>query len=138
MATQDSKLIADKRCNQLKKTVLLRNEIVIGASGAVTSQTAYKDGGIVAAKAAQAGRYTLSINPGYGKIHRRGANLTIGDTAAATLADGNEIVWRDNDIGEGAKDGTIEVQLLRSDTMADANATSGSKLEVWLEVECGL
>lgn len=138
MATQDSKLIADKRSGQLKKTVMLRTELLIGASGAITSQTAYKDSGIIAVKTdSETGRYTLSINRGYGTIERKGYSLTVGDDAALTTAAGNWCTFRDNDIGVGAKDGTIELQCHRTDTGADANPTDGTKIEVWLEVQVG-
>lgn len=139
MATQDTKLIADKYAGALKKTVMLRNEFTIGASGAVSSQSSYKDSGIVVSKSAsETGRYTLSINRGYGTLQGKGYSLTVADDAALTVADGNWCTFRDNDIAVGAKDGTIELQCHRTDTGADANPTSGTKIEVWLEVSVPL
>lgn len=106
------------------EAIYLHGTVTIGASGAVSSQTAAnKSCAVVTKTASKTGRYTITLTNKFAELIGASANLIIGDDAAATIADGNECTFRDNDI---ASDGTIEIQCHRSDTMADANPTSGT------------
>ena len=132
----DLKLLVDKRRLAVKKTHTLVSRVVFGGSGAITSQTSYVDSGMVVTKtAATTGRYTINVPLSYKSVRGRSAQIEIGATAAATIADGNEILWRADQIGRSTKDGTIKIQFVRSDTMADANPTSGTVVEITLELE---
>ena len=101
--------------------VPLFNRVVLGASGAVSSQDSAKDAGFVVTKtAAKTGRYTLTFDKNYNRVEFIDARVIGADDSAYTTAKGIDFFLRDDDVGRGAGDGTIEIQFARSDTEADA------------------
>lgn len=123
----------DKRRTARKRTETLTTRITIGSSGAVSSYTGTDI--TVVKTGSETGRYTLTVDKRYKSVVDPRAELILGDDAAATTAGGNMTFWRDDDIGRGANDGTIELQCARTDTTADANPTSGTVIIVNLELE---
>lgn len=101
--------------------VCLFNRVVLGASGAVSSQDSARDAGFVVAKTAtKVGRYTLTFDKNYNRVEFIDARVIGADDAAYTTAKGIDFFLRDDDVGRGAGDGTIEIQFTRTDTEADA------------------
>lgn len=111
--------------------------VVLGATGAISSQTNY--GLKVTKTASETGRYTCQLVDEMGNaqdaIGLAGVivNVVGGDDAAFTDAKG---VWegkiRDIDIGAGAKDGTVEIQFCDADSGADAEVQDNATLLVTL------
>lgn len=113
--------------------ITLYHRVTLGSSGAIASQDSAKLSGIVAAKTAtKTGRYTLTINGGQTARKLLYGNVAVigTDDAAYTTANGRIAFLRDDDL---ATDGTIEVQLTRTDTGADAEAITGAVLLIKLE-----
>lgn len=105
----------------------------IGAAGAIdstviaSSNTSLPMAGVTLVKtAAKTGRYTITLPKNYRHLLYKGGSFTGPDDTAFPTTTGSQLAWRDIDIGIGANDGTIEVQLLRADTQADAEAAAGS------------
>jgi len=87
--------------------------------------------------ATKTGRYTVQLVDHLGNAQDSVAllnvvvSLTIADDAAATDAKGVWLgMWRDNDIGGGARDGTFEIQFQDADTEADAEVQDGAIINV--------
>jgi hypothetical protein len=89
--------------------------------------------------AGKVGRYTCQLL-GVGNVNADAvkwinAVVTLLGPDDAALTDGKG-VWqgdlRDEDIGTGAKDGTIEIQFVDADTRADAEVQDGTVLYVTL------
>lgn len=113
--------------------------LAIGAAGAIDDTGTFSTnrsmvGVTVVKTATKTGRYTVTLPRNYRHLLYKGASFTGVDDAALPTTTGLGVVFRDVDIGAGAQDGTIEVQLFRTDTNADAEAASGSLVSVVLMV----
>lgn len=112
------------------------HRVVLGAGGAIASQDAPADSGVVATKTAtKTGRYTLQLPSKYRRLLWVNAAVIGTDDAAYTTAKGLNSFVRDNDVDGGAADGTVEVQFNRTDTAADAEVIDSATLLFRVEVE---
>lgn len=116
-----------------KKLIRFNHRVVLGAAGAISSQDAPKDSGVIAVKTAtKTGRYTLTSEGGVVRHKRfRGGTVTLigpDDTAYGALTVGLTSIWRKDDIAaSGLGDGTIEVQFLNaSGNWTDAELPTGT------------
>lgn len=118
-----------------KGIVLLFGKVVLGASGAISSQTGAKLAGFTVEKTAtKTGRYTLTLDKNYNELLYGHVTVVGADDAAYTTAAGIDCIIRDVDTGGGAGDGTFELQLTRSDTSADAEAINSAELRIFIAV----
>lgn len=94
--------------------------VVLGSSGAISSQDAANVSGIVATKTAtKTGRYTLQLPSKYRKFHGGFACVTGPDDAVyGAKTKGLPCFLRDNDVDGGAADGTVELQFANPSTDA--------------------
>lgn len=124
-----------------RNLVVFLHKVTLGATGAIASQDAPNESGVVVTKTAtKTGRYTLALPTGptgfkYRKLLWVDAKIVGADDTAYTIAKGIDVLLRDNDIDGGALDGTIEVQFIRSDTDADAEVEDSRVLYFRVEVE---
>lgn len=105
-------------------------EMVIGAAGAITSQTGAKDAGVTFAKTATAGLYTASFDEKISNAILVGATVighTSNDPAVANTAGGSGATFARNKTPSA---GTMQVQFTRNDTSANADITSGLTAQV--------
>lgn len=119
-----------------KKMLRYNHRIILGAAGAISSQDAAKDSGIVAVKTAtKTGRYTLTFSAGQKHKAFRGGVASLrgpDDTAYGAIAVGLHAIWRDEDL---PIDGTLEVQFLgASVNFADAELPTGTV--IYLDLLC--
>jgi hypothetical protein len=119
-----------------KKLLRYNHRIVLGSSGAIASQDAAKDSGIVAVKTAtKTGRYTLTFSGGQKHKSFRGGSCTVkgpDDTAYGAVSVGLDHIWRDDDL---PVDGTLEVQFLNASTnFTDAELPTGTV--IYLDLVC--
>lgn len=107
------------------------HRVVLGAGGAISSQDAAKQTGIVAVKTAtKTGRYTLTMAGGRTFKQFRGGSVSIvglDDTIYGANTTGYKAHWRDDDT---TTDGTIEVQFTRNTDNADAEVPDNFKFVV--------
>jgi len=112
--------------------------ITIGASGAISSQDAAADSGVVAAKASQAGRYTLTF-PGKGFRKFQGAyTILIGDATNqfGAVSVGFDSLCRAEHIDDATNPPTVIVQFVNSSTnYTDADLPSGTVVKIHTCVE---
>lgn len=115
--------------------------IGIGAAGAIDAKTVNvfttdpaMSQVVVTKTATKTGRYTLTLPRNYLHLLFKGVSVTSVDDAALPTTTGLGACFRDHDIGGGANDGTIEVQLFRTDTNADAEGASGTEVSFILVV----
>lgn len=107
------------------------HRVTTSTSGTIASQDAAKDSGVVAAKTGgETGRYTLTLSGGrpYSRLLWVDAMLIGADDAAyGAVTLGLMAIIRDNDIDQGALDGTVEVQFIGSNAgWADAEVADGA------------
>lgn len=102
------------------KVVVLTGDIVTGTSGALSSQVC--EGFTVGARSA-AGRYPITLKQPYRKLRGAEACVKITGTSAFTAAKSTgEMFVRD----WNAAAGTFSVQLVRTDTLADADVPNSA------------
>lgn len=100
-----------------RNLTLLYHRVVVGAAGAITSQDAASDSGIVATlNGVAVGQYTLALSgTGGSKGYRQflGVFATIlGPTGAGAFgAGGNDGFMRDNNVDAGTRLGTVAYQF---------------------------
>ena|SRR3990167_9652023 len=106
--------------------VPLIGNVVIGADGAVSSQTGYTDAGFTVTKTdATDGRYTVTFQPTY-RYHKASICDMSGPAGAAFPATtGTKPQFRGKPTATSAT-----VQFTRWDTKVDANPASGSVLHL--------
>jgi len=109
--------------------------VTLGSSGAVSSQTAQAKSGLKVTKtASKTGRYTVQLKAAddstmdYYELLYAHAVVVGADDTAYTDAKGSLCLIRDIDVGEGAKDGTFEIQLVDPTDHADAEAIDNAKI----------
>lgn len=122
-------------------THVFTGTIGIGAAGAIDPKTTNvfttdpaMSQVVVTKTATKTGRYTLALPRNYLHLLFRGVGVTSVDDAALPTTTGLGACFRDQDIGGGANDGTIEVQLYRTDTNADTEGASGTAVSFILIV----
>ena len=72
------------------RTIVLTGNIVIGASGAITSQSGMNASGATGVKNAAAGRYDMTLGRGYKRLMRATADVTsITAGSVGVVTDGN-------------------------------------------------
>lgn len=119
--------MANRRFKQFQGTletniVKLYGEVTVGAAGAVSSSSC--QGFSIALTAAEAGRYTVTLNDAYYAI--KGCAITlVGPTDAALTDAGGVISFIRNDDVNGAK--TFDIQFASNVDLADADVQSGAK-----------
>lgn len=110
------------------KVVLLTGDIVLGSSGALSSQAC--DGFLVGTRSA-AGRYPVTLRQKYRKLRGVRATVKISGTSAYTAAKSTgECIVRNWD----AAAGTFTLQLVRTDTLADADAADNATVGLTIEL----
>lgn len=114
-------------------------KIATTTSGTLASTYLQQYGLKVTKTATKTGRYTLQLIDHLGAAQNaRGfvngvVNLIVADDAALTTTKGLGAVFRDDDIGTGANDGTIEVQLVQTNAgNADTEVQDGAILCITL------
>lgn len=126
---------------KLKKTpktylpgmVIIAESVPLGSSGAIAAAGA-REGAkhtdfTIAKTAGKTGRYTITFTRKYRALLYGHCVVVGADDAAYPGAAGVDCILRDDDI---ATDGTIEVQLRRTDTGADAEAIDSATLKLFL------
>lgn len=115
---------------------VLYSKVVFGGSGAVASQTLQLDSGmVVTIVAAKDGRYLVTLHRDF-KLLGAVSAIVVGPTdAAMAIASGTVAVVRNINVGVGTQAGTFEIQLIRTDTGADADPTSGNELLLGVAVQ---
>lgn len=109
--------------------VPLFSRVVLGSSGAVSSQDGAKLAGFTVTKtASKTGRYTITLDKNYARLLWADVRIIAADDTAYTTAKGADVLIRDDDVGRGAGDGTFELQFCRSDTEADAEVEDSRDL----------
>lgn len=106
-----------------REVILLTSRVVLGSSGAISSQTVEGKSGMVITKtAAETGRYTITLTGGKrAALLWVGATVIAADDTAMTSASGIVAAVRDDDI---ASDGTFEIQFASNTNLADAEITN--------------
>jgi hypothetical protein len=115
--------------------VLVGGKVTTGSGGAIASSDFR--GGTIVKTASEVGRYTITVTGNAPKFLGLVGVTVIGpdDTAISNTAGGSGPTQaRDNDIGTGAQDGTVEVQFTRNDTSADAELPDNTVFTVWVLV----
>lgn len=112
--------------------VELYGQVTFGSSGAISSQAC--QGFSVAQTAAETGRYTVTLEDSYNSFKGCQVTLEAAADAALTTADGNWAVVRNVSVGTSGG-GTFDVQLVRTDTGADADPTSGTVMHLAIKVK---
>lgn len=114
--------------------------ITTGTSGAIASQDAAADSGIVAVKTAtKTGRYTLTVPAKYRKF-RGGHVIALGPTDATYGAKtkGSIFFFRNNNLDTGSGPFTVDVQAMNPSTDAtnqiDSEVPDGTVLYITLHV----
>lgn len=112
------------------------HRVVLGAAGAIASQDAPADSGIVATKTAtETGRYTLQMPSKYRRLlWAQGTIIGPDDAVLGANTTGYGSFVRDNDIDGGAADGTVEIQFTQT-SYADAEVANNLTLLFRVEVE---
>jgi hypothetical protein len=107
--------------------------VTIGASGAISSQDG--DSGVVAAKQATAGQYTLTFPKAFKKLVNCSATFegTIGATST-----GSQLSVLTNNLTKGTKSGVLTVQWTNNSANAAADVPSGVVLTYYIDVEVGI
>ncbi len=114
--------------------------MTIGASGAIASQDAQNVSGLVAAKAAQAGRYTFTGPaggmPGFRSFKGGFASL-VGDATNAWggTTVGFDSFFRAEHFDDRTNPPTVIGQFMNNSANADADLPSGTVVTVFLCVE---
>ena len=109
--------------------VFLNSRVVLGTSGAITSQDSSKDSGFTVTKTgSEVGRYTIALDKNYNRVCSVDAIVIGQDDAAYTAGKGLIALLRDDDTGRGAGDGTIEIQFVDPATSADAEVENSANL----------
>jgi hypothetical protein len=110
-------------------------EMVIGASGAITSQTGARNAGFTLTKTATAGLYTATFDEKVGDVRLLNACIighTSNDPAVANTTGGSgETFLRNKNVAAG----TMQVQFTRNDTSANADITNGLTAQVTFLVQ---
>jgi hypothetical protein len=121
-------------------TVRLRGSLVIGATGAISSQSGNRATGVTWRRNAT-GDYRATLHKAYRKWMSGGASISVAALATVpTLAGGNQVAWAG--ITAGMLDGTAGVGFaevlglvtFRTDTDALADPTSGALINWWCDV----
>ena len=109
---------------------IMSAQIVIGAAGAITSQTGLAKSGLFAVKNAAAGRYDFSYDSGrvFALVKGGHCNMVGPATAAFPTTTGSNPQLR------ALTTSAATVQFKRQDTEADADAASGTILCVTINV----
>lgn len=138
----DERIMFPERGSPLPGCIHLAGTIVIGAAGAITSQTGTRFGMVTFAKNAAAGRYDATINRNYKRFVKAGASViqaTVG--AVPAIADGANVQWTGISAAMVADPPTaalpstgLSLQCTRTDTGAAANPASTNIISWWLEV----
>lgn len=100
--------------------VELYGKLTFGSSGAISAQSC--KGFSVAIVDSTAGRYTVTLEDKYPEFKGCDVTLQGPDSSALTTADGNQHVVRAVNMANK----TFLLQLVRTDTGADADPTSGT------------
>jgi len=114
-----------------RESFIVHSTVILGASGAISSQTGAKKSGFVVAKtAAKVGRYTVTLVGGT-RAEINNALVTILGTTDAAFTDASGIIAavRNNNI---ASAGTIEIQMVRNTTLADTEVQDNLTLLITL------
>jgi hypothetical protein len=109
----------------------------IGAAGAVTAQTSGALSGCVVTKNAAAGRYLLTFFKSFKTFKSATANVEGPATAASggpTTGESGAPMLRAATGVAASGVSTVSIQLRRNDTLADADATSGTKVHWRIEL----
>lgn len=103
--------------------------VVLGAGGAIASQTGAKDAGFTVAKTAtEVGRYTVTFDEKLADIVLLGAYVIgAADAAYTNTAGGSGPIFLRN---RNAAARTIDVQFTRNDTSADAEITDNFSFQL--------
>jgi len=106
-----------------REVILLTSRVVLGTSGAVSTQTPEGKSGMVITKTGgEVGRYTITLTGGKrAALLWAGATVIAADDAAMTSTSGIVTSVRDDDI---ASDGTFEIQFASNTNLADAEITN--------------
>jgi hypothetical protein len=84
--------------------------------------------------ATKTGRYTVTLHKNYPAVLWADAKLIGADDTAFTDAKGVIVGLRDFDSGEGAGDGTFEIQFTKNTDRSDAEVQDGAIILVKIEV----
>lgn len=116
--------------------VFLAGRFLLGSSGAIgaTVDSAKHCGFTLTKTATKTGRYTVALDKNYNRVIWADAKVWGADDAAYTTAKGLDVLLRDDDVGQGAADGTFEIQFVRSDTGADAEVEDARTLSIMIVV----
>lgn len=103
--------------------------VVLGAGGAIASQTGARDAGFTVAKtAAEAGRYTITFDELVSDIVLVGATIIgAADAAYNNAAGGSGMTFLRN---KAPTTRTVDVQFTRNDTSADAEITDNFSFQL--------
>jgi hypothetical protein len=114
-----------------KGVIGFTNRLVIGATGAITSQDAAA--GFVVTRISP-GLYTITFPVGYKRIVRKGVDF---ETTPTAIANGFPYNFLTNNLDSGTKVGTIQIQFMRGDTYAAAELVNPSTIVIWFELAEG-
>lgn len=111
-----------------REGVIVTHRVVLGATGAISSQDSQRSSLCQAVKtAAKTGRYTFTFDPRVARVHFVGATV-IGATDAAytNTAGGSGATFSRNNAPTTR---TVDIQFTRNDTSADAEITDNFTFE---------
>ncbi len=117
------------------------NQITLGTSGAITvASTTTAPGVTVVKTGSEVGRYTFTLASNPKKLLNVIVSVIGADDAAfGAVSVGLPWILRDIDVGQGANDGTFELQFLDASTnFADTELPNGTLLLVTIEVDRGV
>jgi hypothetical protein len=109
------------------------HQLIIGASGAITSQDA--DSGIVATKQGTAGQYLLQFSAGAKRII---AFDTVFLQSPAAIANGFPAFILTDNLTAGSKNGQLVIQFVRGDTYAAADVANPSTIILSFDLAEGI
>lgn len=117
-----------------REVVRLYNRVVLGSSGAVSSQDKEGDAGFVVTNTgSETGRYTITLSGGAAaKLLYADAKIIGADDTAFADAKGIIVGLRDDDV---STDGTFEVQLCRNTTLADTETEDNFTILFVVEIQ---
>lgn len=112
------------------RLIKLTGRVTLGATGALSATVAQTCKGFTIGARSAAGRYPITFNTKLKEIHQVNVTVQITGTAAFTAAKScGAAVIRDFN----AAAGTGTLQLLRTDTLADADAPDSAVLGISIE-----
>jgi len=102
-----------------RNVVGFAHKVTLGATGALSSQEAASDTGIVCSARVSAGRYTLTLPSKYRKFYGGVVSVIGPDTAVyGAKTKGLDYFFRADDVDANNKDGTVELQFVNPSTDA--------------------